>query len=375
MKAGVIMKKTMKKLVAAMLTLACVPVTGMTAQALAHPPATWDMFDDAHLIKDDGYAQLYVKENANGINTIYYVTPRTNNIRLVFREDLDLNSAAEQAADVLETFFPGIKEGRNGPDTLGIHYNKGVYSDADYASFGQPWESDSTAFDLFVNDSYLESSERSAALEADILLALAQHGLISEFYGFGETAQYGHGYLHGDILQECFPYYQVDADKDDPDALHSGEQYWKEIPTDWDEVRAYLAEHYPDYTVEQYEKQYNGASGKTYTRYRINGIENLTLYEKVDLAEELRVKFHVTNGYPYSLKASEQSSTTGHNALEHPGDTNLDCEVDILDVIAANKHILGIGTLDKTGLKNADMDGNGTADTADSLAILKKALE
>lgn len=60
--------------------------------------------------------------------------------------------------------------------------------------------------------------------------------------------------------------------------------------------------------------------------------------------------------------------------MECPGDTNLDCEVDILDVIATNKHILGVGTLDKTGVKNADMDGNGTADSADSLAILKAAL-
>ena len=31
--------------------------------------------------------------------------------------------------------------------------------------------------------------------------------------------------------------------------------------------------------------------------------------------------------------------------------------------------------LDNTGLKNADMDGNGTVDSADSLAILKAALD
>ncbi|MBR2088347.1 MAG: dockerin type I repeat-containing protein [Oscillospiraceae bacterium] len=61
--------------------------------------------------------------------------------------------------------------------------------------------------------------------------------------------------------------------------------------------------------------------------------------------------------------------------MKHPGDANLDCEVDILDVIAANKNILGIGILDNTGLKNADMDGNGTVDSADSLAILKAALD
>ena len=72
---------------------------------------------------------------------------------------------------------------------------------------------------------------------------------------------------------------------------------------------------------------------------------------------------------------SASGSLVGHNAMERPGDTNLDCEVDILDVIAANKHILGVGTLDKTGLKNADMDKNGMADSADSLAILKAALD
>ena len=45
------------------------------------------------------------------------------------------------------------------------------------------------------------------------------------------------------------------------------------------------------------------------------------------------------------------------NALERPGDTNIDCEVDILDVIATNKHILGVGTLDKTGLKTQSWMG------------------
>ena len=138
-------------------------------------------------------------------------------------------------------------------------------------------------------------------------------------------------------------------------------------------VISYLAEHYPRYTVEQYEK-YNATKDETYIRYRINGIENLTLYEKLDFAVELRVKFHVTNGYCYSLDPVSPNSTTGHNALEQLGDTNLDCEVDILDVIAANKHILGIGTLDKTGLKNADMNGNGTIDPDDSLAILKTVI-
>ena len=368
MKAGVSMKKMMQKLTAAMLTLACVPVTGMTAQALAHPAATWDAFENLHLVKDDGYTQLYVSGGVNGNGTVYYVTPRMNEIFFSLRENLDRDTTADMVAEVLDVYFPGFKDAKKNEN----YYE--LKQDGYMVQLFHEGNDESRLYGVCVGYQYLETDGKAEELESGLLLELAKRALISEFYGFGETAQYGTGPLSNDILQDCFPYYQVDADKDDPDALHSGEQYWKEIPTDWDAVRAYLAEHYPDYTVEQYEK-YNASSGKTYTRYRINGIENLTLYEKVDLAEELRVKFHVTNGYSYGLDPVSPSSATGHNALEQPGDTNLDCEVDILDVIAANKHILGIGTLDKTGLKNADMDGNGTADTADSLAILKKALE
>ena len=82
-----------------------------------------------------------------------------------------------------------------------------------------------------------------------------------------------------------------------------------------------------------------------------------------------------SSNVPASMYLDSGSDTvTGHNDMEKPGVANLDGERDILDVIAANKHILGVGTLDKTGVKNADMNGNGTADSEDSLAILKTVL-
>ena len=71
---------------------------------------------------------------------------------------------------------------------------------------------------------------------------------------------------------------------------------------------------------------------------------------------------------------SGAAKLTGHNDMEKPGDANLDGENNILDVIAVNKCILGVGTLDKTGVKNADMNGNGTTDSGDSLAILNAIL-
>ena len=368
MKDGVVMKKMVKKLTAAVVGLACIPVTALNASGIEHLPATWNAFEGAHLITDDGYVQLFVEESNLGNSVVYYVTPRMNYITIVIRDDLDVSTAVDRVANALDIYFPGIKDAKKNDNYYKLN------NDGYNVQLIHKGGDDSGLLDLYVSPKYLEQDGIPETLESSIRTALASHGLISEFYGFGETAQYVTGSLYNNILEECFSYYQVDADKDDPDALLSGEKYWKDIPTDWDAVISYLAEHYPSYTVEQYEK-YNATKDETYIRYRINGIENLTLYEKLDFAEELRVKFHVTNGYCYSLDPVLPNSTTGHNALEQPGDTNLDCEVDILDVIAANKHILGIGTLDKTGLKNADMDGNGTADSEDSLAILKKVLQ
>ena len=52
----------------------------------------------------------------------------------------------------------------------------------------------------------------------------------------------------------------------------------------------------------------------------------------------------------------------------------LDCELDIMDVIAANKYILGVDTLCDTAKKNADVSGDGTPDASDALAIMKEVV-
>ena len=57
------------------------------------------------------------------------------------------------------------------------------------------------------------------------------------------------------------------------------------------------------------------------------------------------------------------------------GDVNLDGEVDIMDVIALNKFLLGSQTLDKKNQAAADVDLNTTLDSTDSLNILKKVVE
>ena len=140
---------------------------------------------------------------------------------------------------------------------------------------------------------------------------------------------------------------------------------------DWDNVQMYLDKNHSGLTVEHVEEKiYSG-----YTDYVciIRGVDSLTFREKIELAGELYENLGIEPRIA-ELQAPAKS-TLGHNALERPGDTNLDCEVNILDVISVNKFILGAKTLDKTEEKNADLNGNGSPDSEDSLAILKDVLE
>lgn len=70
---------------------------------------------------------------------------------------------------------------------------------------------------------------------------------------------------------------------------------------------------------------------------------------------------------------TDASGTTGGDAVY--GDVNTDGEVDILDVIALNKFLLGSVSLSADAQKNADVDGNETIDSTDSLNILKKVVK
>ena len=381
MKAGVIMmKKTMKKLMAALLALACVPVTGLTTNAdWRWMYSSWDAFEGQTPIADHG---MYSGDK-NGMifavtkkiefmdrtkDFVYAAVPRMNSIRFVLREDLDLDEAICQVAETLNTIFPGIDEGiqsyQENTDEHKVFSSTctGDFYGADQAyltmidpdtqayTFSAHYASRSRTLELQLSRTDLtefraDELEQAAKLELRMLMALARKHLLSEYYGFGETAIYRNCSMMGDAH-----------------TLY----YYSDNTIDFEEVQAYLEEHY---------------SGCQFDEEPVNGLRALstpgdyTFTDTMKTAVALYDQFNITPCVKPIEKPVSNSTATGHNALEQPGDTNLDCEVDILDVIAANKHILGVGTLDKTGLKNADMNGNGTADAEDSLAILKKVLQ
>ncbi len=348
------MKKRIRNIIAVLVALSSLPVTGMTAAALDMPwcwgETTWDAFEGEEPINDHGmltgeYGTLY---DGNGYDVAILVSPRRNVLRIVLRDDADLTTVPMQMAELLEDYFPGIRDGWN--EESYQNAEQWVFALPDgIGRFEQVYQRDepSRVFELwFYNESMPDDPEQ---LETDILLAFARNHLISGFYGFGSTANYLECWTGNDVLAN---YSELDI-------------------SDWDSVQTYLTERDPSYTLERY-KAFTFGDGETIYFYRVNGLDALSFREKIELAGELYEQFGLS--VTYFFPASVPETTLGHNALENPGDVTLDTEIDIMDVIALNKQLLGAETLCDTAKKNADVGGDGTPDETDSLAILKEVV-
>ena len=82
----------------------------------------------------------------------------------------------------------------------------------------------------------------------------------------------------------------------------------------------------------------------------------------------------ITLVYEGSANPTETPTDTPEKKAAY-GDVNEDNGVDILDVIALNRYLLGSTTLSEQGKVNADVDNSGTPDSTDSLNILKAVVE
>lgn len=363
------MNKTMKKITAALLALCCVPVTGITAGAenLDNWGVTgsWEAFQDMVQLNDRGVCsdqyewkntEVYVQEEGNHQHRFVRVSPCTDEIYFTLRDE----TAITEAAGLLDAYFPGLLDGL---DTVSYQNLGQYYYCGEHASLVPSGTGDGHTFRLKVE-------KPDAETESAVLLALARNHMITEFYGFGEIANYQTGYAD-EPLQEIQPTNLV---------VEYGENGRKcyEVWIDFEEVQAYLDANHPGYTVESIDTGYthsiideegNETQVPTY-QYRITGLEALDYYEKMDLTFELAAQFKFDPGIGW-LEAPGDTAT-GHNALERPGDVTLDCTLDIIDVIALNRNLLTGETLCNTAKKNADIDGSGTPDERDTLAILQE---
>ena len=364
------MKNTMhkmKRILAALLAAACLPVVGLTASAEGMTyywgTATWDAFEGMEPINSYGifwdYPYVYANENA-GYGQITLMEPLDDRIEMVVRDDADAGAAFENALAVLKLYYPGLEQ------------KKDTYAEIKSGS--------SVMASLYMDNGKLtfychEKPKEAAQLEQDLLLGLAKKQCISGFYGFGGTAFYSIGYIQNEVLTG-YPDmgYTLETDTD-------GSRHWKSKSIlDVDAVQDYLDAHHAGLSFVSYQTEKSTASvgenGDTeqleYHLYRVEGAENMTFQEKAELACELQANLGLE--LRISFPASELPPLLGHNALENKGDVTLDLELDIMDVIAANKAILGSYSLCDTARKNADISGDGTPDETDSLAILNEVV-
>ena len=336
------MKHMMRNLTAGLLAAACVPLSGMSASAEVYKNVTsWDVLAQYEPIESSGlFTRIGMKEGDEvftGTNYLLFVHPSPDAVRFVLRDDAAIETAPLELAKVLDAYFPGIYENMAAKDYETDHW---WYYAGNGIRLAQEWtpEENSRIFDL----TFENSPENADALEAELLLASARRGLLSEFYGFGETAECRKSWF--------FQNYK-----------------YPESKTDWNAVQTYLDAQHPGYTVTQHP---DGLWWINLTPDAPHGYR-----EGIAFACELWDEFGILPAVTLTDKSdAEPEILNGQNALERSGDTNLDCEVDIMDVIAANKHLLGVAQLDKTGMKNADTNGDGAVDSADTLDILKTIL-
>ena len=374
------MKKTMKRMLAALLAAACLPLTGVTANADVDwywGTATNDAFDDLVPVNTygwNGYSWGTDKKNVNFLRDpdsdrpwVISALPRENAIRFTLRSAEDTDAML----DVMEQYFPDIRASYDAQlsENIGVpRYNPGrAYGEWSlYApDFGILADDIGRVYELTVNDDTVNKAE----LETGLLRELAKAHLIESFYGWGATAFYEAGEFYYDVLTGYL----------DTNSFYTGRENGKDVFTkytiDWDAVQAYLDEHHPGCQVERYEYHAEREESRLYDEgtslTRIVTPDTMTYKDKFELACELYEPFHM----PVDVLFLEEASSDpllGHNSLENKGDVTLDLELDIMDVIAANKGLLGSEALCDTARKNADISGDGTPDTTDSLAIMKE---
>lgn len=369
------MKNKIKRITAAMLALCCVPVTALRAHALGWwGDTTWEAFGGMEPIQNGTWCEnalVFLSETDRPYPQVTVARPRENILRIVLRDAADVGAME----DVLESYFPDFKASLN---TERFENEQLRYYNSDHL-FGN-WSLYEVALDNGLTDAEsgrvfeLYMQQPTDELQTNLLRDLAKAHLLSGFYGWGATASYQAGVVDKPPLTgyEAF-YYIWGTDENGQETLLSQ-------PIDWDAAQTYLDEHHPGCKVESYDSEPyvvavhedGSVDTATDTLYRIVPSGELTYQERFELACELCPVIHLGPSVLFMEEDREGAPAIGQNALRNAGDVTLDLELDIMDVIAANRYLLGAETLCDTAKQNADINGSGSPDETDSLAILKE---
>ena len=288
-------------------------------------------------------------------DNLYVVMPRSNILRMVFRADLDETETRQKAVTILRKYYPEMLVGANSTGFPASFYQ--------YAP---------NTYELCDRSDTAGSEEVSAAIIKD----MAQAGLITEFYTFGQTADY----------QQVWRTY--------PTAYYPTSHKWnssytvlEDVTYDWDAVDAWVQEHHPecrfvcaaleDTALAKKLGYYDYGQDKAYYNdrnemYAVIPPEGTTFAEHFAIAAELYEQFGLAA--QWACPESAASPLIGQNALAISGDVTLDSEVDVMDAVLLARFCTedSEAVITKQGKQNADVNADGNITLDDVTAILRK---
>lgn len=265
----------------------------------------------------------------------YVVSPRMNALFFTLRSDKP--EAEQQMLEILDQYYPEIS-------TSYLQYVPNEYASLE-ACFDVLRDGTIVGphrYELVDQTESSGSQERSDSIMHD----LAEAGLITEFYTWGQSAycQTYNGW--GEYLPDYF---------------------------DREKVENWLTENRPGYTVTEHilESQLPQDIVKTFTTYRITADHELSFAEQFTLAADI---YEGTGIRPGIWSFDDIQEALGQNALAIAGDVTLDCSIDVSDAVLLARFCTEDSTavITDQGKQNADVNGSGNIDLDDVTAILRK---
>jgi len=287
---------------------------------------------------------------------LYVVMPRSNILRMVFRSDLDETETKQKAVTILRKYYPEM------------------LVDANSTGFPASFHKCAPCtYELCDRSETAGSSEISAAIMKD----MAQAGLITEFYSWGQTADYQQ-------VGNTYPtaYYPTSH------KWNSSYTALEDVTYDWTSIEAWVQEHHPECEficvtpddtetakkIGQYDLERNKVffNDNMEQMYAVIPPDGTAFPEHFAIAAELYEQFGLAA--EWLCPESAASPMNGQNALAVAGDVNLDCAVDVTDAVLVARFAAEDreAVITDQGRLNADISGDGNVTTDDTELILKK---
>ena len=289
-------------------------------------------------------------------DNLYVVMPRSNIIRMVFRSDLDETETKQKAVTILRKYYPEMLVDANSTGFPASFYHSAPYT-----------------YELCDRSDTAGSEEVSAAIMKD----MAQAGLITEFYTFGQTADYQQ-------VGNTYPtaYYPTSH------KWNSSYTALEDVTYDWTAIEAWVQEHHPECEficatpddietarlIGQYDSEMNRVffNDNIEQMYAIIPPDETAFSDHFAIAAELYEQFGLAAEWECPESVNEQM--IGQNALAVAGDINIDCEINVSDAVLIARIISEDATLNltSTGMGNADVDGDGLLTLHDTATLLRR---